>query len=244
MVVGENPKQIIEKYSSQYKVEPYIKYKYLNAETYQKGAIKAINGILKNEDMIGLSPTVKEVLEQRLETLHKLTPFEYYRELTDGLYYNEDGDALSEENPNAKYNTCRIGRNFSLPLKLKDGSEAYSALAKDIDWDSMNGANKDVYGAAWELVVDGRGPQTEEEKTIYEAMKDKDGYFSKFKSKEAYVKYNTSYWNYAYADANGWTDLDDDGNEEKWINEFYDRFITKLNPNDLVTIFECSTNNG
>ena len=244
MVVGENPKSIVEKYGSEYKTEPYVKYKYLNAKKYQDTAIKALDTMLANIDKIGLPPTTKEALENRLDTIKKLSPFEYYRELTDGMYYDENGNALSEENPNVKYNTCRIGRNFCIPLKLKDGSESYNALAKDVDWDSMNGANKEVYEAAWELVVDRREPLDEQEKTIYESMKDKEAYFSNFKSKEDYVTYSTAYWNYAYADENGWVDVDDNGNEEKWINEFYSRFVENLKPNDLVTIFECSINNG
>ena len=100
MVVGENPKQIVEKYGSDYKSEPYVKYKYLNAKKYQDTAIKAIQTMLDNVDKIGLQPTLKEALQARLDNLSKLTPFEYYRELTDGMYYNEDGDALSEDNPN------------------------------------------------------------------------------------------------------------------------------------------------
>lgn len=244
MVVGNNPEDIVKKYSSEYKQEPYVKYKYLDAKKYQDAALKTLKAVLDNFDKINMSPHVKEALQERLANISDLSPFEYYRELTDGMYYNENGDALSEENPNIKYNTCRIGRNFAIPLKLKDGTESYSALAKDIDWESMNGANKSVYEAAWELVIDGREPQSDDEKTIYEAMKDKEAYFEKFKSKEAYVTYSTAYWNYAYADENGWVDVDDDGNEEKWINDFFTRFVKNIKPNDLVTIYECSINNG
>jgi hypothetical protein len=244
MVIGDNPTEIVEKYGAEHKVEPYVKYKYLSANKYQENAIKVLSSILDKFDTLGLTPAVKESLKLRLETLKKLTPFEYYRELTDGMYYDENGNALSEENPDKKYNTCRIGRNFALPLILKDGTETYSALSKDVDWNTMNSANKEAYEAAWELVVDGREPTNDQEKTIYESMKDKEAYFSKFKSKEAYVAYNTNYWNYAYADKDGWVDVDDDGNDEKWILEYYDRFIAKLKPTDLVTIFECSTNDG
>ena len=244
MVVGENPKQLVEKYGSDYKTEPYVKYKYLDAKKYQDAAKKSLKAVLDNADKIGIDPSVKEALEVRLDNLSKITPFEYYRELTNGMYYNEDGDALSEENPNTKFNTCRIGRNFSLPLKLKDGTESYSALAKDVDWNEMNGKGKEIYEAAWELVMERREPKTEDEKTIYQSMKDKETYFQNFKSKEAYVNYSTAYWNYAYADKNGWIDVDDEGNEEKWINNFFQRFVENIDPNDLVTIFECSINNG
>lgn len=244
MIVGENPKEIVDKYGSDYKTEPYVKYKYLEAKKYQSAAIKAIKAILDKGDTIGIQPNIMEALQGRLETLNQLTPFEYYRELTDGMYYNEDGDALSEENPNVKYNTCRLGRNFCIPLTLKDGSEVYSALAKDVDWEAMNGRDKEVYETAWELVMEGREPITDQEKTIYESMKDKDTYLSNFKTKEAYVAYSTSFWYYAYADENGWVDVDDCDSEEKWIKEFYSRFIEKLKPNDVVSIYECSINNG
>ena len=155
MVVGEQPNELVKKYDKASKIEPYVKYKYLNAKKYQDNAIKVLTKLLENKDVVGLQPTMKESLEKRLETLQMLTPFEYYRELTDGMYYNEDGDALCDDNPNGKYNTCKIGRNFAPPLKLKDGTESYQALAKNVDWEAMNGLNKGIYEAAWELVVEG-----------------------------------------------------------------------------------------
>ena len=243
MVVGNNPEEIIKKYSGGYKVEPYVKYKYLDAKKYQNAAIKVLTNILKNSDTIGIDEPIKNSLEERLKVLNSLTPFEYYRELTASMYYDEEGNALSEENPNKKYNTCRIGRNFSLPLKLKDGTETYSALVKDVDWESMNNANREVYSITWELVVDKREPQNDQEKTIASVMGDKLAYFSRFKSKEDYVSYNTLYWCYAFLDENAWVDVDDTKNETEWIKEFYPRFIEKLNPNDRITIYECSVKN-
>jgi outer membrane protein OmpA-like peptidoglycan-associated protein len=59
-------------------------------------------------------------------------------------------------------------------------------------------------------------------------MKDKVAYFSNFKSKENYVTYSTAYWNYAYADKDGWCDVDDANDEEKWINDFFPRYIAVL----------------
>lgn len=245
MVVGENPQKLMEKYSVDYEVEPYVKYKYLNAKKYKETAIKALDKLLAESDKIGIPPRIKESLMERLEALKKLSSFEYYRQLTEGLYYNENGDALSSENPNAHWNTCHIGRNFSMPLKLKNGENSYSALSKDIDWDSMYNVNKTLYNAAWEMVMDGREPTNDTEKTVYESMKDKEAYFSKFNSKEEYVDYSTAYWNYAYVDENGWVDVDSyEGDETKWIQSFFENFVSKLKPNDLVTIFECSTNNG
>ncbi len=242
MVVGDNHKELMDKYSLDLEVDSYVRYEYLKADKYQSNSIKALDNLLSHGDEIGLEPQVKESLERRIKTLKGMTPFEYYRELTEGMYYDENGNALSTENPNGHWKTARIGKNFSLPLKLKDGTETYSAKACDIDWDAMNEPTE-LYEAAWEMVVDGREPTNEQEERVYESMKDKSAYFSNFKNKEDYVTYSTSYWNYAFVNKDGWVDMVNE-DERKWINNFYDRFIATIDPNDLVTIYECSVNNG
>lgn len=245
MAVGEEPQKMMEKYGADYEVEPYVKYKYLDAKKYQQASIKTLEKLLNEADKIGIPPTTQETLKTRLEELKKQSSFEYYRQLTDGMYYDEDGNALSTENPNAHFNTCRVGRNFSMPLLLKNGMEAYSAHVSEVDWESMIHTNTSVYEAAWEMVMEGKTPSNPEEEAIYNAMKDKEAYFSKFKSEEEYVNYSTSYWNYAFVDKNGWIDVDIfEGDETEWVSTFYDRFIKNLDPNELITIFECSINNG
>ncbi len=244
MVVGDNHKELMDKYSLDLEVESYVKYEYLKADKYLANAIKSLEGVLANADKIGIEPSTAEILSLRLKALSKLTPFEYYRGLTENMYYDENGNALSTENLDGHWKTAHIGRNFAVPLKLKDGSESYSARMDDIDWFAMNEPTA-LYEAAWEMVVDGREPNTEQEERVYESMKDKLTYFSNFKDKEDYVNYNTRYWNYAFVDKNGWTDVDNYGGDEKeWINTFFERFIKNLNPNDLITIYECSVNNG
>lgn len=240
MVIGDNPKEIMNKYSLDFEVESYVKYEYLKADKYLANAIKTLEGVLSNADKIGIEPSTVEVLSMRLKNLKKLTPFEYYRGLTEGMYYDENGNALTTENPDGHWKTARIGRNFALPLKLKDGSESYSARMEDIDWFGMNEPTA-LYEAAWEMVVDGREPSNEQEEKVYESMKDKSAYFSKFKDKGEYVNYSTRYWNYAFVDKNGWVDIDTYGGDEKeWINTFFERFISKLDANELVTIYECT----
>ena len=242
MVVGDNHKELMDKYSFGLEVEPYIRYEYLKADKYQNNSIKALDNLLNNADKVGLEPQLKEGLERRIRTLKKMTPFEYYRELTDGMYYDEDGNALTTENPNGHWVTARIGKNFSLPLKLKDGTETYSAKADDIDWWAMNEPTA-MYEAAWEMVMEGREPTNAAEERVYESMKDKTAYFSNFKDKDDYVTYSTSYWNYAFVDKNGWVDMTNE-DEKKWITNFFERFVKNIDPNETVTIYECTVNNG
>ena len=242
MVVGDNHKELMDKYSFDLEVEPYIRYEYLKADKYQNNSIKALDNLLNNADKAGLEPQLKEGLERRIKALKKMTPFEYYRELTDGMYYDENGNALTTENPNGHWVTARIGKNFSLPLKLKDGTETYSAKADDIDWWAMNEPTA-MYEAAWEMVMEGREPTNAAEERVYESMKDKTAYFSNFKDKDDYVTYSTSHWNYAFVDKNGWVDMSDE-DERKWITNFFERFIKDIDPNETVTIYECTINNG
>lgn len=240
MCVGDNPTAIMEKYNMSAKVEPYIKYKYLDAEKYLKTSITVQTKLLENFDKMGLDDTIKEKVRDRVQRLKAMTSFEYYKELTDGLFYDKNGNALSEENPNGRWVTCSIGKNFSIPLKTAEG-EVYSATMKDIRWDEMHLANQEVYKAAWELCVEGRDPINESEESIKKAMGDKQVYFAKFKDKDAYVRYNTAYWNYAYVDENvGWVDITTAQSDSEWTNTFYDKFVKVIDPNSKITIFECT----
>lgn len=241
MVIGENPQEILSKYDMNKKVELHAKYKYLDAKKMHSAALKMLSTILDDPKKIGLTEFQLEYFRNRYKAIKSLSPFEYYMSVTEGMYYDENGDAMTDENPEGKWVTATIGKNFSLPLILLDGSACYQARAGEINWEAMN-SDETVYVIAWETVIDGREPQTDEEKRIYEAMKDSTEYLSKFASKEAYVRYCTSFWCYAVVDENGWTDIDGAGNDAEWISNFADRFGKPLEPDQLVSIFECSVN--
>ena len=241
MVVGEDPKSILEKYHVDKKVEPYVKYKFLQAEKYRDTAIKVSQKLLNDATLAMISPQMKQAIEDNVKRLKLLSPFEYYQQLTDGMFYDENGNALSDKNPDGKWVTAHIGRNFSLPLITNDGRETYAARAKDVAWDKMHLVNKPVYEAAWELVVEDRDPETPEEEKIKESMGDKQAYFAKFRDKEHYATYSSAYWNFAYVDENGWFDMSDT-DDLTWVEQFYDRFVKKLKPDDYVSIYECTIN--
>lgn len=246
MVIGDNHADIMKKYDKHLEVEPYVKFKYLDAEKYQKREITALEKMKQAFQDRKIDPHVSEWINSKLKHVKEISSFEYYKEITEGMYYDENGNALSEENKDGKYDTCRIGKHFSIPLKLKDGTETFSARNKDIDWESMHMCNSSVYEAAWELCVENREPENSQEETIKTKMGDKETYFSNFKNKEEYVNYNSAYWNYAFIDSSSWKDIDSEtnGDSQKWINDFYDTFVATLNDDDLVTIYECTINNG
>lgn len=239
MVVGDNPSELIKKYDMTTNVEPYVKYRYNDAGKIKKKAIKLMQDIIDNSDKVSLTNIMVDYLKERIKNLSSISDFEYYTTLTDGLEINSDGDAISRENPDGKYKTCRIGKNLCIPLVLKDGSEVFSAKAGDVDWGKMHMVNHDLYKLSWELFNKEREPQNEEERKIYDNIKNQKKYFKAFKNLDNYLKYNCSYWNYAYLDKNGWADASDHKNYE-WITSFYKKYVRPLKDDDLVTIYECS----
>lgn len=241
LVIGENPSAIMEKYSKTKKVAPYVKYKYLDAEKYLKKIKSALSQIAEDPKKCMLSESQAEMIKERINVLSKMTPFEYYKSLTDGMYYDSDGNALSEENPVGKWTSCMVGKNFSVPFVLTSGQETYSAHKGDINWDKMHLHNTAPYYRAWEMVMEGEEPANEDEEQIYNAMKDKQNYFANFNDKDEYVAYSTSFWTYAIACEKEWKDVDSEcgGNMMKWISTFYDNYINNMGDDVMLTIYEC-----
>lgn len=240
MVVGDNPDLLMSKYDINLEVPRYKKYKYLDAEKMKKNAIKVLNEIINNPKKFQLNGFHVDYMKTRLKEINDMSTFEYYSSVTNGLYYDENGDAWSTKNPDGKWLTYSIGKNLSIPLILKDGSETHQAFYNDIDWDKMHMNNTSLYDRVWELMVEGSKIENETDQTIYNNMKDKDGYFKSFKNKDEYVAHNCAYWHYAFLSKDGWFDLDDGHKSIDWVINYFDKFISNLNPTDKITIFECT----
>lgn len=242
MVVGNNPEKLMEKYDKSLKVEPYVKFKYLEAEAMKKRLTSYLSEFIKNHEKFALNPFQVDYFKERLKAVNSMSTFEYYSTITQGMYYNEDGDAMTDVNPNGKWDKYNLGKNFSYPLKLKDGKEVYQAKAGDIDWDKMhmNSEYVELFEKIWSLVIDDAEPSSKKEENLKVNWSSKKNYLSNFKSVDDFVSHNCAYWNYAFLSDKGWIDVDDELNETKWISEFVERFIVPLKDDDLVTIYEYS----
>ena len=242
MVVGDNPEGLMSKYDKALKVKPYIKYKYLDAEKIRSNAIKMLSNIISSYDKFAMSEDQLEYFKSRLKAINGMSSFEYYSSLTNGLYYDADGNALSEENPDGKWDKYNLGKNFSYPLKLKDGKESYQALSGDVDWNQMHMETNSVnlFEIIWRLVVDDDDPSDANEEQLKNNWKDKKNYLSGFKNVDEFISHSCAYWNYAYLDKNGWVDVDDEGDEMKWVLNFFERFVEPLKNDEKVTIYEFS----
>ncbi len=238
VVVGENPDELIKEYDSNKKVEQYTVLQFKNAGKLRQKYIK-----FYEEMLLKLEPTDPNypLAEEQLKIYKEQSDVDFFVDITEGYDIDEEtGDAVSDKNPNGKYDSCRLGKNFAVPLINKNGEEVFSCTKNEIAWDKIHLANKETYEFAWDSVMEGKKANTEEEKIIYENMKNRKAYFSTYGSRENYVLSNTSFWGYAFlSEKTGWIELEDTINQFEWVMEFYDRFILPLKENERISIYEC-----
>lgn len=236
VVIGDNHSERVKNFDNNLKVDKYLLWEFKKSKQYYEQAIKYYELMSKN-----LNGLEKDECDEYLSHLKSIDDIEYYIELTSDMDVDSDtGNVYSELNQNGKYDACNLGKNLSMPLILKDGSESFSAKKKDIDWSRVHLCNQDVYKNAWELVMEGREPLNDEERNIYNNMKERTEYFNFFGNKENYVMSSTAFWGYAILDSDDkWYELDDNIDQIKWVSEFYDRFISKLDDDTIISIYEC-----
>lgn len=241
LVVGESPEELIKGYSSDVKVDKYVKYRRRDAKKIQQNTLKLYKSIL-DSDNCEFVP--KDQVKRLYYKYKEMDDFEFYKEITKGCIFTDDSlDAYTDENPNAKYAYCNTNlseNKFSLPFILNDEyhSESYQARKKDIDWGRVHMFNTFPYERAWEMVVDGDEPNNDDERKIYENMKYSLQYFKNFNDKEEYVRHSCSFWEYAYLDDKGWREIDNNISDKEWVATFYDMFIVPLPEDALLTIYE------
>ena len=231
LVAGKNHAELMGAYDSRLVVPEYVAYEYKKAELYRKEYLDGLRAVIDKDPRI--EEEIKEIESESIE--------DFYLDLTQNYDLDpETGNAICRNNPNGKYDSAHVARNFANPFILKDGTESFSAEVKDIDWEKMV-TDKTPYELAWDLVMGKKKPKGDYEKSIYENMKNRTAYFRTFGSKENYVTISTAFWCFAFVSEKGeWTELEPTCSQFDWVKNFYDRFVKKLKPSTLLTLYECS----
>jgi hypothetical protein len=238
VVVGDNPDELMKEYDSKKNVDKYLVYRYEDAEKIRKQYIDMYERVVASEN---ISQNDREDIKDMLDNIKNVSSDDFYLDLTLEYDLDEDtGDAYSTKNPNGRWSEYGRGGSFSLPLVLKDGTTTFSAKKGDVDWSKVHRHGVETYTAVWETVVEGRKPANEFEEKLYNNMKNANGYFQKFGTKENYVASCTAFWGYAFLSKDkGWLELEPNVNQFVWMNGFYDNFIAPLPDDATITIFEC-----
>ena len=236
IVAGDNPEEMVKEYDINKKEDAYVVYRLEDAEKLRDTYIEMLKSPGYREQFHD-----DELIEMEIEELKNQSPSEFFADLTEGMEIDNDGNAISRKNKNGKFVGCEIGKNFSMPLVSKYGRETWQEFKSDIDFSKIHLNNQDVYKRAWEMVMEGSKPENEEEKRIYENMKNRVNYFQYYKDKDTYVTCNTAFWGYAFlSKETGWVEMEESTPQIEWVSSFYDRFIKPLSGATLLTVFECT----
>lgn len=246
LVIGDEPDEIIKKYSLNTKVEPYLLLKKADIAKYKSNKILLLKETIKSGI---LNEEQKKLTNEYIKAIEEMSDLDYYLSITENCEYDKNGDAYSTNNPNAFYCNERSPQSifektgqetgFCNPFKLKDDYISYSAEMSDIDWSLNHKNNEDIYRIAWRLVVNNEEPKNEKEELIKNNMKNRKSYFSNFANEEEYVIYNTSFWTYGVATENTYEEIGMYGIDNKtWIISYYDKYIKNLPQDTLLTIYE------
>lgn len=238
IVAGDNPDELMSEYDKTKNLEKQIIYRYKDASLLRQNYIVAYTEMLRNKE---LSDSEREYVKESLDEISNMDDDDFYYDLIYDYEVDEDtGDAIVYANKNGKWSSYQIGKVFSIPFILKNNEESFQARKSDIDWHKIHMHDSYVYKRAWEMVVDGSKPETDEEQTIFDNMCEHKAYFLKFETKENYITSNTSFWGYAFlSDKTGWIDADECEDQFGWMSNFYDTFIKTLPDDTLLTIYEC-----
>lgn len=243
LVIGDNPEDKISKFDSLKDVEkPYIIYSYSDVNKLRLNRIKIYDEFRKN---ITDYKQIQEI-NSKIKELELMSDFDYYQSIGELYSYDDEKNIISKENPDGKWISCEIGgKVHSKILKNLKHDYVSSDIVGNIDWNSIH-LNQDrvyLYNRTWELCVDKKTPENDMDRKILKNMDyfmNKSDYFSKFKDKNDYIKFNTSFWTYAVITNKGeWVDMDLK-DEFEWINNFYNTYISHLPNNTKITIFECT----
>ena len=242
IVAGDEPEEAISGFSLAEEVPPYIAYKRSEAKKLREIRITSIREMMKNPAAYGVDEDY--LVDEMSDTLAG-DDDEFFDYFTCTYEHDEDGNAISRENPDGKFIAISRGGSFAQPFVLHDGTTSYSAKKSDIDWSQihMNPEYVNLYERTWEMCVEGLEPVSDMDRQVYENMKDKQEYFEKFKDKEEYVTSCCSFWAFAFLlQAGVWFDADDCAvSQFEWMSTYYDRFIKTLPDDAILTIFEYIT---
>ena len=230
-------------------------------EKYKEKYFNKSHAENKYEYLKKIIPLTKKYLDGTL-TDKECHDFEIMNK--DASMIDEEGNLLTEYNPESKWDWYSIGGRWSGELIIKkskrskyDGRETVDeALKGDIDWAAMNRITKEEGEHArrfWKYYVLGEtypGTKEEMEKEFGYCFYKPEYYLERYKTIEGYLKSLNTWCLRAVLDDDGelheaghmgWFGCSSESDEEwiKWEQEFYEKYIEPLPDDTMLTVIDC-----
>lgn len=180
------------------------------------------------------------------EEYSDLTGDEFLKKVKDDYQLDSMGNEITTSNPQARWDSWKIGGRWSDFIHLKNGGYANYAQVKYMDLTPDPNRIKKLE-RYWEVAVEGAEKLEGED---YFIRYTPEYYIRRYKTKENYAHVESTWvtWAVILPDGSwhqkgdmGWFGISDETDEEaiKWVEEYEERFIKSADPDWLRVIVNC-----
>lgn len=211
----------LSKYDKNITVSPYVAYKFSERSKIREVALQTYNELYKkftsNKDF---NPTLSSLFLMKLQDIEEMSDEEYFEEITKDMKYNENGDAITEENPNGKFSEL-LEPCLLTAVPLKDSY--FKCKVSELYPYKVNIFEQKKCEERWDDIMSGE----------YAPMI-KESLISRYGNKETYVKVmmEPMFYNAFVSESTGWLEQSDE-DQIQWVINFRERFIKNL-PEDTI----------
>lgn len=206
----------LSQYDITKQVPLYIVYHYNKRHDIHMQAIKMYQEHVNNLSSETQDSIYGIVMKNKLQDIIEMTDEEYFEEITKGMKFDKEGNALTSVNPNGKYRVLQEAKeNTAMPLC----GNSFQCLVSDIKKPIPDDVFIEKCSDLWDKNVN-------------------NGYLEVYKNKETFIKFLSEflYYNAFVSESTGWVEQIDSDPVE-WVLNFREKFIDKLPKNTKLKVF-------
>lgn len=215
----------LSKYDKNIPVETYVAYKFSERSKIKKIALQTYNELYKKiTSDKNFQPALSGLLLMKLQDIEEMTDEEYFEEVTKGMQYDENGDAITNINPNGKYIDL-FEPSLLTAMPLKD--VYFKCKVSELYPYKMNIIQQKKYEERWNDIMTGD----------YAPMV-KENLINRYGDKETYLKVMTEpmFYNAFVSEETGWVEQSDE-DQIQWVINFRERFIKNLPEDTKLKVY-------
>lgn len=215
----------LSKYDKNIPVEMYIAYKFSERSKIRQVALQTYNELYKKFTSDNcFQPLLMDFIKIKLQDIEEMTDEEYFEEITKGMKYDENGDAITDINPNGKYSNL-LEPSILTAVPLKDNY--FKCKVSELYPYKVNIFEQKKYEERWDEIMNGN----------YAPMV-KDSIIKTYGDKETYVKVmlEPMFYNAFVSEETGWVEQSDE-DQIQWVLTFRERFINNLHNNTQLKVY-------
>jgi hypothetical protein len=215
----------LSKYDKNIPVSPYVAYKYSERSKIKEVALQTYSELYKKfTSEKDFQPMFSGLLLMKLQDIEEMTDEEYFEEITKGMKYDENGDAITEENPNGKFSDL-LEPSLLTAVPLKD--TYFKCKVSELYPYKVNIFEQKKCEERWDDIMSGE----------YAPMV-KESLISRYGNKETYVKVmmEPMFYNAFVSEETGWLEQSDE-DQIQWVINFRERFIKNLSEETNLRVY-------